>query len=91
MTYMMVRNRVKDFALWKGVFDSKAAANQEVGLTLAKMWRGLDDPNLVFFVLEVADKDKALRFVNDPESAKVGQAAGVIDGEFHFVEEVGGY
>ncbi len=91
MTYMMVRNRVKDFTLWKEVFDSNAAANREVGLTLINLWRGVDDPGLVFFVLEVADKDRALQFVNDPENAKVGQAAGVIDGEFYFVEDVGGY
>jgi hypothetical protein len=50
------------------------------------MWRSVEDPNNVFFLLEVADVDKARDFVTSPDSAKAGEEAGVLDGELHFVE-----
>ena len=46
MTYMLCRNRVKDFARWKAVFSSHADAHRE---------------------------------------------ASALDGEYHFVEDAGGY
>jgi hypothetical protein len=29
--------------------------------------------------------------VYSPESAKAGEETGVVDGEYHFIEDVGGY
>ena len=34
MTYMLVRNRVADFAKWKAVFDSHSEAHKEAGFRL---------------------------------------------------------
>ena len=90
MTYMLVRNRVADFDAWKSIFDAQDEAGQAAGLRLVNLWRGVEDPNNVFFILEVANIEQAKAFINDPESAKVGEASGVIDGEYHFVEDVGG-
>jgi hypothetical protein len=35
--------------------------------------------------------EKAQAFIDDPVSAEAGKAAGVIDGEYHFVENAAGY
>lgn len=51
----------------------------------------VDEPNNVFFLFEVASMDKAREFISNPEAAKAGETSGVLDGEYHFVEEVGGY
>jgi hypothetical protein len=91
MTYMLCRNRVADFARWKAVFASHAEAHREAGLKLIKVWRALDDPNNVFFVFEVASLEKAKAFISNPEAAKAGEASGVLDGEYHFLEEAGRY
>jgi hypothetical protein len=91
MTYMLCRNRVADYSRWKAVFDSHAEAHRRAGLELVKIWRAVDEPDNVFFLFEVASVHKALEFINDPVSAEAGDAAGVIDGEFHFIEEAGGY
>lgn len=86
MTYMLCRNRVADYAKWREVFDANAEAGRAAGLTLVNLWRAVDDPNNVFFLLEVADMDSAREFISNPEAAESGKISGVIDGECHFVE-----
>jgi len=89
--YMLCRNRVADFSVWKAVFASHEPAHQNAGLRLAGIWRSVAEPNNVFFMFEVASRDKAMEFIGNPEAAKAGRDSGVIDGEYHFVEDAGGY
>ena len=91
MTYMLCRNRVRDFALWRAVFSSHAQAHVTAGLLLVELWRGVEDPNNVFFLFEVADTARARDFINNPEAARAGVASGVLDGEYHFMEDADGY
>jgi len=91
MTYMLCRNRVADFSRWHAVFASHQAAHRDAGLRLVNLWRSVEEPNNIFFLFEVASMDKAQEFIADPEAAKAGQASGVIDGEYHFIEDAGGY
>ena len=91
MIYMLCRNRVADFSRWKAVFASHQAAHQEAGLRLVHIWRSVEEPNNVFFLFEVASMDKAREFIGNPDAAKAGEASGVIDGEYHFVGDGGGY
>lgn len=86
MYELLCRNRVEDYERWKKVFDSHAAAHPEASLELTDLWRDVEDPNNVFFLFRVSDVDAARAFLEDPAQAEVGAAAGVIDGEYHFVE-----
>jgi hypothetical protein len=88
---MFCRNRVADFARWRAVFASHAPAHREAGLRLVNTWRSVDDPINVFFSFEVASMEKAREFIGNPEAAKAAEASGVIDGEYHFVEDAEGY
>ena len=91
MTYMLCRNRVVDFPRWKAVFASHAAAHQDAGLRLMHLWRSVEDPHNVFFLFEVASMARARAFISDPEAAKAAQSSSVLDGEYHFLEDAGGY
>jgi len=91
MTYMLCRNRVADFSPWRAVFASHEADHREAGLRLVSLWRAVEEPNNVFFLFEVASLEKARNFISNPEAAKAAEASGVIDGEYHFVEDAGGY
>ena len=91
MIYMLCRNRVADFSLWKGVFGSHAGAHRDAGLRLVSLWRSLEEPNNVFFMFEVASIDKARELIRNPEAANAGRASGVVDGEYHFIEDAAGY
>ena len=91
MAYLLCRNRVADFARWKTVFASHEAAHMEAGLRLLGIRREIAEPNNLFFMFEVASMERARKFIGDPEAAKAAGASGVIDGEYHFVEDAGGY
>ena len=90
MIVMLCRNRVVNFSTWKAVFDSHAPSHRAAGLHLRDLWRDLNDPNDVFFVFEVASRDKARAFIADPRAAEVGKASGVLDGEYRFLESATG-
>lgn len=91
MIRMLCRNKIADFEKWKAVFDSHAGAHREAGLRLEHLWRSVEDPNNIFFVFEVGDIDKARAFINAPDAEEAGRASGVLDGEYHFIEESKGY
>jgi len=91
MTYMLCRNRVADYSRWKAVFASHAAAHREASLQLVSIWRGVEEPNNVFFLFDVGSIEKAREFISNPDAAKAGEASDVLDGEYHFVENAGGY
>ncbi len=88
MTYMLVRNKVRDFDVWKEVFDDQQRTVRDTGLDLVHLWRSTEDPNEVFFLLSVSDMDRARAFTADPASAAVGERAGVLEGAIHYVEDV---
>jgi hypothetical protein len=88
---MLCRNRVVDFVQWKTMFASHSAAHQAAGLQLVNVWRSVEEPNNVFFMFEVASLEKAREFVSNPEAARAGEASGVVDGEYHFIEAAGSY
>ena len=91
MSYLLCRNRVADFARWKAVFASHQEAHRNAGLRLLKLWRSPDEPGNVFFLFEVDSVEKAREFIGTPEAANAGEVAGVLDGEYHFLEDIGGY
>ncbi len=85
---LLVRNRVEDFAKWREYLVADKIPAEEYGLKLVSLWQSMDDPNEVFFLLDVADVDRANEFMARPESREIGEKSGVIDGEFHFIRPV---
>ena len=91
MIDMLCRNRVADFAKWKGVFDSHSQPHRDAGLHLKNGWRDMKQPDNVFFLFEVTNIDKAREFISNPAAAEAGKSAGVLDGEYHFLESSAAY
>jgi hypothetical protein len=91
MTYLLCRNRVSDFSKWKAIFASHAEAHKNAGLHLLRIAQAVDEPNNVFFLFEVSSKEKAQEFISNPGAADAAKASAVLDGEYHFVEDAGGY
>ena len=85
---LLVRNKVKDAVHWKRVFDEQDGAARAYGLTVVSVWHDVDEPGQVYFVLDVEDRAKAEAFMALPESGDVGERAGVLDGEAHFLQDL---
>ncbi len=91
MIHMLCRNKVHDFSKWLEIFSSHKAAHVEAGLILEQLWQAADDPNNIFYLFRVEDIDKANAFISAPDASQAAQTAGVIEGEFHFIESTDGY
>jgi hypothetical protein len=91
MTVMLCRNRVSNFSRWKAVFSSHAQGHRDAGLQLRSLWRGVEEPNNVFFLFEVTDAGKARAFISNPAAGEAAKTSGALDGEYHFLESSTGY
>lgn len=91
MISMLCRNRVADFSRWKVVFASHADAHRQAGLRLVHIGREVSDPNNVFFLFEIESLEKAQAFIGDADAGHAAESSGVLDGEYHFVEDAGLY
>jgi hypothetical protein len=88
---MLCRNRVADFDHWRAVFASHASAHRQSGLHLRHLWRSTADPNNVFFLFELETIDKAKEFIGNSDAKRAASESGVIDGEYHFLNDSMGY
>jgi hypothetical protein len=88
MIYMHCHVRVADYSKWKAKMDADAQAQREAGMYLRYVWRGVENPNRAFFILEVHDVEKARAFLNPTDVAQAAEEAGVLDFDWHFVESV---
>ena len=65
---------------------SHRPAQMQAGLRLVNVWRDVEEPNNVFFTFDVTSVEMAREFIGDPAAAAAGEASGVIDAEYHFLE-----
>ncbi len=59
---LLVRNKVADFSAWREYLEADHLAAAEFGLELVSLWQSMDDSNDVFFLLDVANVDRAHAF-----------------------------
>jgi len=79
MPYFLVRQKVKDYAKWKQVFDENGPVRKTAGSKGGYVYRNSDDPNEVFVLLEVSDLQKGREFAKSEELRKAMERAGVTD------------
>ena len=84
---MFVWHRLEDFARWKEAADSHREAREAAGLWLEWVRQDDTDPNHIIFSLKVDDRERAEAFVNDPETADVGEDIGVLEGGYFYVRD----
>jgi hypothetical protein len=85
--HLLCRNKVRDFAQWKRVFDSHDAAHKAAGLMREWLRRSCDDPNEVFYSFAVLDEAKAKAFLSAPAVPDAQRESGFIDGNFWFIAD----
>jgi quinol monooxygenase YgiN len=79
MASMLIQHKVKDFAIWKKVFDSKIALRQANGEISHQVFQDASDPNLITVINEWNSLENAQKFAHSPE-LKAGMAeAGVVE------------
>jgi hypothetical protein len=75
---LMVIHRVKDYDAWLVVYDREGRKMREShGLIDRALGRGIDDPNMVYLVFAVKDKEKAMARASSEELKNLMTEAGV--------------
>lgn len=87
-SYMLVRHKVRDFAVWKPGYDAHLPKRVAAGLSEAHLFRGAHDPNEVIILFRAADLGRAKAFAESADLRETMQKVGVLDRpDIHFLNE----
>jgi hypothetical protein len=78
ITNILVRHKVKDYTIWKKVYDMHLPKRIEAGLTERNLFRGDTDPNEIVILFEAKDLVLAKKFIESVDLREVMEKAGVI-------------
>jgi len=76
--YLLLQHSVRDFDLWKTVFDEHADFRAKYGIVGHTLYRDADKPNDVTVVLDCRSRERAEELTRDPSLAEAQQRGGVI-------------
>lgn len=90
MITVLVNHRVADYDDWKAAYDRIDSGPLASDVRSYRIWRGLDDPNLVILAETFESREIAEAVFAHPELAEEIVKAGVdmASMELHFLEEV---
>jgi hypothetical protein len=88
MSYVIVKQKVADYARWKPIFDADGANRQIGGSRGGQLFRSADDPNEVVMLFEW-DLEQARQYSQSEALRAKMQEAGVLGPpDFSFLEEI---
>ena len=91
LTYMLIRHKVRDFGIWKDVFDSNRSLRIKNGLDEKFVFQGETDPHEIILLFEVKDLGKAEEFSRSPELLEKMEQSGVVDRpDIYFLHDLPG-
>ena len=77
MTTLVVRHHVRDYDVWKPVFDEHESVRREHGSTGHRLYRLADDPNDIVISLDFPTPEAAQAFGQDPSLPEAMERGGV--------------
>ena len=78
MAWLLVRHKVRDFAVWKEVFESHSEARAALGCKGGRILRSLDDPDDVTVLLEWESEEGMRAFTARPDLEGTQERAGIL-------------
>ena len=89
--YMLIRHKIRDFSLWKQVYDSHIQKRLEAGLSEKHLFTSSGDPHEVIILFEATDLERAKAFSESPDLRERMEQAGVVDKpDIYFLEDHSG-
>lgn len=80
MATAFVSHHVKDYDVWKPIFEKDEEVRAAMGMKLLNMFRGQEDPNEISFLFDISDLE-AMRKMMDSEEMKMKMKEAGVDGE----------
>jgi heme-degrading monooxygenase HmoA len=90
MTTVFVHHRVADYNTWRPEYDRVMAADWSKDIQAHRVWRGLDDPNLVIVATTFDSRQAAEAVFNNATLREAMRRGGVIESsvKIDYVDEV---
>ena len=82
VTVLVVKHNVRDFGVWKSVFDEREPVRWWRGVRRHWLYRSAEDPDDVVVAIEFPSPEQARAYLQDPELRQAMQRGGV-HGEPH--------
>lgn len=73
-----VRFKVHDFNAWRAAYNAREKGRVSAGITDAKVFRGIDDPNDVVILQNIADLARARVWLTSQDMLEALQEGGVV-------------
>ena len=84
MPYIIVRNRVADYAQWKDRWDRAVAIRRDGGVKSEQLFRNPGEPNEVLLLLEYETMDQARGFAASDSLREALKESGIQDRAVYF-------
>ena len=78
MVTAILTHEVKNFSDWKKGFDEDGGNRTAMGLTVIGVYQGVDNPNMVTVIAEMASAEAIKGIMANPDMKVVMEKAGVI-------------
>ncbi|MET3126171.1 quinol monooxygenase YgiN [Arcicella rosea] len=88
MKYVLIIHEVKDYLLWKKVFDEAATIRKLAGEISYQLLKYEQDANNIVHFSEWTSLDNARKFFESPELVQIRIKAGVKAPEFIYLEKL---
>jgi hypothetical protein len=90
MTTVFVHHRVADYDKWKPEYDRAMKADWTKDIRSHRVWRGLDDPNLVIVASTFDSRQAAEALMNNATLREAMGQGGVVQSsvQIEYVDEV---
>jgi hypothetical protein len=79
MGTLIIRSKVKDYAIWRSMFDSRVSQRAAAGLSNARVFPSADDMNEIVVVFDSKDTKMAKDFAASSDLKEAMMKSGVID------------
>jgi hypothetical protein len=88
MTYLLIKNQVRDFAQWEAEYNTHEEKRREASLEDQLILRNSENPNEIFLLFKVGNIEKAQQFIQSDELKQAMEKAGTV-GEpvMYFLDE----
>lgn len=87
MASIVIHHNVKDYNVWRPIYDAHEKSRTSAGITNAKVFRRAEDPNELVVLADVADVAKARSWTTSDDLRSAMQKAGVVGPpKIHFIE-----
>jgi hypothetical protein len=69
---------VKDYKMWRKVFDENATNRNTLGVNVTGLYRSVDNPKLISIICEASTENSMKEFMNHQQSKLAFEKSGVI-------------